>query len=101
MAKFPFNDLHSFKDYVGFVRMCAPEDFPEREGCDEGDQWSLHLAFRGLRDGLYYISTNQPLFDECSSLIEKSYQSYLSGDSNAGFTFLDEMYRKIKRIRSC
>lgn len=31
-AKFPFNDLHSFKDYVGFVRMCAPELFPYREG---------------------------------------------------------------------
>jgi hypothetical protein len=32
MADFPFSDLHSFKDYIGFVQLCAPDRFPRREG---------------------------------------------------------------------
>ena len=51
-AAFPFSDLHSFKDYVGFVKLCAPDDFPSREGVGPADQWTLDLAFGGLRLGL-------------------------------------------------
>jgi hypothetical protein len=51
-ARFPFTDLHSFKDYVGFVKLCCPDLFPVREGADPEDQWSLDLAFRGLRLGI-------------------------------------------------
>ena len=52
MTNFPFNDLHSFKDFVVFVQMRAPNNFPLREGVPSEDQWTLDLAFRGLRDGL-------------------------------------------------
>jgi hypothetical protein len=52
MAQFPFNDLHSFKDYVGFIRLCAPDLFPAREGLAPAEQWSLDLAFDNLRQGM-------------------------------------------------
>ena len=52
MGKFPFSDLHSFKDYVGFVKLCAPDMFPLREGVQLEDQWTLDLAFEGLRHGI-------------------------------------------------
>ena len=55
MATFPFSDLHSFKDFVFVVRMCAPDHFPAREGLCADDQWSLDLAFKGLREGLTYM----------------------------------------------
>ena len=45
MAKFPFTDLHSFKDYVGFVQLCAPNRFPRRDGVSAEEQWTLDLAF--------------------------------------------------------
>jgi hypothetical protein len=48
-AAFPFSDLHSFKDYVGFVKLCAPDSFLVREGVGPSDQWTLELAFEGLR----------------------------------------------------
>jgi hypothetical protein len=51
-AEFPFSDLHSFKDYVGFVKLCAPDKFAPREGVSPADQWTLDLAFAGLRLGL-------------------------------------------------
>jgi hypothetical protein len=55
MTNFPFNGLHSFKDYVVFVRMCAPDQFPAREGVPGEDQWTLDLAFHGLREGLALV----------------------------------------------
>ena len=51
-AAFPFSDLHSFKDYVGFVKIAAPDRFRPREGVGPADQWTLDLAFEGLRLGL-------------------------------------------------
>lgn len=51
-AAFPFSDLHSFKDYVGFVKICASTELPQREGVGPDDQWTLDLAFVGLRLGL-------------------------------------------------
>lgn len=29
MNIFPFDDLHGFKDYITFVQMCAPDNFPK------------------------------------------------------------------------
>jgi hypothetical protein len=48
-AKFPFTDLHSFKDYVGFVKTCASGKFPVRVSALPIDSG---LAFEGLRLGL-------------------------------------------------
>ena len=50
--KFPFNDLHSFKDYVGFVQTGAPNRFPPRDWAGLDEQWTLERAFEGLRYGL-------------------------------------------------
>ena len=52
MAKFGFNDLQSFKDYVGFAKLCLPDRFPHRDGVEADEQWSFNLAFEGLRLGL-------------------------------------------------
>ena len=100
MARFPFNDLHSFKDYIGFVKLCSPDLFPDREGVGEDEKWSLPLAFQGLRDGLAYLSRASPLIDECNDLVDRAYGAYQSGDSRNGYALLDEMHSKMKRIRS-
>src|SRR5437762_12814459 len=44
-----FTDLHSFKDYVGYVGSCAPDSFPER---DWRPKDTLESAFEGLHYGL-------------------------------------------------
>ena len=100
MAKFPFNDLHSFKDYVGFVKLCSPDLFPEREGVGKNEQWSLPLAFQGLREGFAFLPHKSSLLDDCNDLTERAYIAYWSGDARGGYALLDEMHRKIKTIRS-
>ena len=51
-ARFPFSDLHGYKDYVVFVQTYLPDRFHHREGVGPEEQWTLDLAFEGLRHGL-------------------------------------------------
>ncbi len=102
-AKFPFNDLHSFKDYVGFVRICAPDLFPEREGVGHEDQWTLDLAFSGLRLGLQMAEQEKgprSVFTDCAYFIEEAEKSYRAGDMRAGFTHLDNVRKLLARVPS-
>jgi hypothetical protein len=103
MTKFGFNDLHSFKDYIGFVRICAPDQFPVREGVPIEDQWTLDLAFRGLREGLSLAVKEKGTrteFDECSKLVEEAYAHYNAGQRKEGFFALDNAQKILKRIRT-
>jgi hypothetical protein len=101
MAKFPFNDLHSFKDYVGFVKLCAPDMFPEREGLAQEDQWTLGLAFEGLRDGMKLAIAekgDRPVFRECCVLIEDAKSAYLLNNIREGYLKLDGVSNLLKKI---
>jgi hypothetical protein len=103
MTKFPYSDVHSFKDYVGFVAMCAPDQFPFREGVGVEDQWSLELAFQGLREGLARAveeKGNRAEFGECLKLIEEAYAHYKLGHEDKGFFTLDKAQKVLKRIRT-
>ena len=101
MANFPFNDLHSFKDYVVFVRMCAPDLFPIREGVGPEFQWSLDLAFEGLREGLTLAEKekgDKVRFDYWKRLVEQAYAEYRIGRRREGFSKLEELNRFLRDI---
>lgn len=100
-AKFPFNDLHSFKDYVGFVKLCAPDLFPEREGLGKDDQWTLDLAFQGLREGMDLAVSekrDRPAFAQCRVLVEEAKAAYSAQRLKDGFLKLDDVQKILKSI---
>jgi hypothetical protein len=102
-AHFPFSDLHSFKDYVGFVKFCAPDEFPQREGVSAADQWTLDLAFDGLRLGLHIATEEKGQRDEFTkgkSLVEDAYVEYRDGRLRDGFSKLEELQELLKRVPS-
>ena len=39
--QYGFSDLHSFKDDVGSVKLCAPDEFPIEEWAGPDDQMTL------------------------------------------------------------
>ncbi len=103
MAKFPFTDLHSFKDYVGFVQLCAPNRFPKRDGVSAEEQWTLDLAFEGLRLGLKLATEEKgPLsvFSQCGQLIDGAYTHYIQGDRREAYFKLEEVQKLLKKIPS-
>ena len=103
MAEFPFDDLHSFKDYVGFVKLCSPDQYPHRDGLAANEQWTLELAFEGLRRGLA-IAVNekgeQQVFTECHRLVEEAYGYYQEGKRREVFVKLEEVSKLLRKVPS-
>jgi hypothetical protein len=98
---FPFSDLHSFKDYVGFVRMCTPDLFSTREG--PGEQWTLDLAFAGLNFGFDLVEKEKgehPVLKSCREITKEAYDRYRSGGVREGCAKMRELEKLIKAIPS-
>jgi len=103
MRRFAFTDLHGFKDYVGFVRLCAPDMFPTREGRAPEEQWTLDLAFEGLRHGLEITAKEKgelAVLPRCRELVGEAYVHYRAGREREGFLTLRAMEDLLKTIPS-
>lgn len=103
MLKFPFNDLHSFKDYVVFVQLCSPDSYPPVEGLSSDDQWTLDLAFKGLREGLALSAKEKgdlPVFDDCRRLVAEAHECYRAGKKREGFATLEEVCKRLAEVPS-
>jgi hypothetical protein len=102
-APIPFSDLHSFKDYVGFVKLCAPDEFPSREGVGPADQWTLDLAIEGLRLGLKMAAeekAERAEFTQGRVLVDEAYAAYRNKDMRGGFSKLEELQKLLKKVPS-
>ena len=102
-AHFGFSDLHSFKDYVVFVQTYLPDRFHPREGVGSADQWTLDLAFEGLRLGLRMAveeKGEREEFTRGGSLVEDAYAAYRDGRKRDGFFKLEELQKLLKEVPS-
>jgi hypothetical protein len=103
MMKFPFNDFHSFKDFVVFVQICSANKFPQRQGALADTPWTLDLAFEGLRQGLRMAvqeKGERSAFAESRRLVEEAYDAYKSGDIRSGFMKLEQVQKLLQKIPS-
>lgn len=103
-AQFGFSDLHSFKDYVGFVKLCAPDDFPVEEWASPEDRWTLDRAFDGLRMGLQMATEEEGEWDEFikgRTLVEDAQCAHRDGRLRDGFFKLEEFQKLLMKIPSC
>ncbi|HUO91806.1 MAG TPA: hypothetical protein VMU22_02740 [Rhizomicrobium sp.] len=103
MTNFPFSDLHSFKDYVVYVQTYLPDRFPPRAAVGPEDQWTLDLAFVGLRLGLdraVQETGERKEFAESRRLVEEAYDAYRSGDIRSGFMKLEQVQKLLQKVPS-
>jgi hypothetical protein len=103
LAYFGFHDLHSFKDFVGFVRLCAPDQFPHQDWLKPDEQWTLDRAFEGLRYGLDLTAQEKgelPVLATCRSLVKEAYVHYTNGRMREGYFKIEEMEKLLRKIPS-
>lgn len=103
MAYFGFTDLHSYKDYVTFVRLCAPNEFPIETDLEPDEQMTLDRAFDGLRFGLDLTAQEKgdlPVLATCRTLVEEAYVHYREGRVREGFFTLEAMRKLVRKIPS-
>jgi hypothetical protein len=101
--RFGFHDLHSFKDFVGFVKRCAPDDFPVREWRGASDQWSLDRAYEGLRTGLEMAASQgvgDTTLEECRSLFDAAFDHYRAGNRDEGSKSMGAAERILRQLPS-
>jgi hypothetical protein len=103
MKRWHFHDLHGFKDFVTFVGMCAPDQFPVRDFLPPDEQMTLDRAFDGLRYGLDLTAREKgelPVLATCRGMVEEAYAHYRGGRMREGFFKLQEMENILKKIPS-
>lgn len=81
----------------------APDEFPVREGLAPDKQWTLDLAFEGLRCGLKLTAKEKgelPALATCVIVVEEAYRHYCAGRMREGYFKLQEMEKLIKKLPS-
>jgi hypothetical protein len=100
---FGFHDLHSFKDYVGSVIVCAPDQFPYEDWEAPENQLNLDRAFDGLRYGLQLTAREKGesgLLGDCRRLVEEAYAEYGAGRDREGQAKLEAMEKLLLTLPS-
>ena len=100
---FGFTDLHGFKDFVGFVILCAPDEFPSDDWLKPEECMNLDRAFVGLRYGLDVTASEvgeTEVLSDCRQLVEDAYAEYQAGRDEAGQQRLEQMDKMLLRLRS-
>jgi hypothetical protein len=100
---FGFTDLHGFKDFVGSVRLCAPDLFPKRDWRGPDEQMNLDRAFIGLRYGLKLAEEEKggsELLAKCRDLVEEAYTEFHEGRDRVGHLKLQEMDNLLMELPS-
>jgi hypothetical protein len=98
-----FHDLHSFKDFIAVVIVCAPDQFLHEDCRAHDDQLNLERAFGGLRYGLQLTAQEKgesELLTTCRELVEAAYEEYRAGRDRQGQSKLEEMEKLIKKLPS-
>jgi hypothetical protein len=101
MQKWHFTDLHSFKDFVVFVQLCAPDNFPPREGVPHSEQWTLALAQEALEHGLRIAASegvNESVLSECKGHFDKAFGYYRAANLHDGFKSMESALRILLRV---
>ncbi len=84
-----------------FVQSCSPDRYPPRGYYGPEDQWTLDLAFEGLRLGLRMAvkeKGDKPVFAECSGLVDQAEGEYHGGHRREGYATLEEVYNLPRRV---
>lgn len=94
--RFPFDDLDSFIAFVVFVRISAPNIFPPLVTRGPDGQWTLALAFEGLRTGLKMVEEQiGSNLADCAYFIDEAEKSYCAGDPSAGRVYLQNLLKRL------
>ena len=86
-------DLNSLRDFVGYVVLCAPDNFPEEDFLKPDEQMNLERAFEELRNALNLFKTsklNDVKRRDALALLEESLNSYRTGDVVRGAHLLQD-----------
>ena len=87
-------DINSLYNFIGYVVLRAPDQFPHEDYLAPDDQMNLARAFDELKHGIALVEQDFPGADQdrgLSVLLERSLASYREGDIVAGAHTLQDL----------
>jgi len=86
-------DIDSLYDFIGYVVLSAPDQFPRRDYLPQDGQMTLDRAFAELRSALSLTELDAASEEERQtllSLLEQSLAAYRKGDALIGAHLLQD-----------
>jgi len=90
--------IDSLYDFIGYVVLCAPDQFPQRDYLPADQQMNLSRAFEELERGIALVEADFPGADEKRGLsvtLARALASYRQGDDVAGAHTLQDFQNLI------
>jgi hypothetical protein len=100
--EYGFGRFSEYRDHLGYVVLCAPDEFPVRDYLAPNDQMTLEKAFGQLRRGLpvaYDRIKDKDAIPRAAELLEASYEAYKKGDRRAGAFLLQDFEATLLELR--
>ena len=85
--------MAALHDAIGYIVICAPDDFPYRDWRPPEEQPTFENQFEMLRDAIAIIDpkiATSEMLPRLRSLLEESYEAYKSGDNDRGAHLLND-----------
>ncbi len=94
-------DINSLYNFIGYVVLRAPDQFPREDYLRPEEQMTLDRAFDELRHAITFVEQYFPGADRdrgLSVLLERSLTSYRNGDIVAGAHTLQDFQDLIFKV---
>lgn len=92
-------DIDSFYNFIGYVVLCAPDQFPVEDYLPPDGQMNLERAFVELSKGVEMATVDSPVDDvrrtNLQGLLAQSLAAYKNGEDVKGAHLLQEMERMV------
>lgn len=88
-------DLRSLRDFISYVIVHAPDEFPLEDHLPAHAQMTLEAAFAELRHGVGLLRLPAPRTQTLLRLLDKARQHYENGDDVAGAHGLHEFENEV------
>ena len=101
MAKHWCENLGELIDFIAYVVLYGPNEFPKREWVKPEEQLNLDRAFEELRYGLNRATEEVgevPAISTARTILEEAYTHYREGRINPGAWKLQEMSQLLEKI---
>lgn len=86
-------DLSDLMNFLSYMVLYAPHDFPEEDYLESSEQMTLERAFQVLNDGVFLLRDSFRDKDVCNvhNLLNESLEAYRTGDIVKGARLLQKL----------
>ena len=88
-------DLPSLRDFIAYVIVHAPDNFPVEDVLPAHEQMTLELAFTELQHGIGLLRLPAPHAQDLQTLLDTALQHYRRGDDVQGARLVHEFENKV------